>query len=303
MRPKISAEHLITFYFVAEERCFSKASELLSYSVPTVASHVEALQKGLGVKLAYTRKRQVMLTEAGKTLLPYAREVYEQIKHIAIAMRNHCDVLHIGVATSLYAAITDCVAELQSIYPHIQFRLIDGPSSKIAQETSRLEHDIAVVCHSDNVGSDLDVIQVSSGERMVLIANREHPLARKPSIELTELRGHAFILSPESFATRQAIQKALEGQGVGPIVLGEASNVESIKQLVKVEGAIGAVLERNVGQEVSDGRLVALPLKQEITIPVEVLVNKQMPLSSVGEQFIRLVTKMFSDEHKFWQGT
>jgi len=46
--PKVSPDHLITFYFVAEGKSFRLASELLCLSQPTVLLHIKALEAAFG---------------------------------------------------------------------------------------------------------------------------------------------------------------------------------------------------------------------------------------------------------------
>ena len=53
--PKVSPDHLITFYFVAEGKSFRLASELLCLSQPTVLLHIKALGAGFGVKLVHVK--------------------------------------------------------------------------------------------------------------------------------------------------------------------------------------------------------------------------------------------------------
>ena len=67
--------HLRTFHSVAQNRNYSKAGEELSLSQPAVSRQVAALEKGLGLDLFSQRGRQVVLTDAGRTLYDYADRI------------------------------------------------------------------------------------------------------------------------------------------------------------------------------------------------------------------------------------
>ena len=105
--PKVSPDHLITYYFVAEGKSFKLAADLLSLSQPTVLLHIKALEAGFGVKLIHVKKKRVILTEAGETLLPYAKELYQQTKHAEMCLQTFREeMLRIGIALTLSATVT-----------------------------------------------------------------------------------------------------------------------------------------------------------------------------------------------------
>lgn len=51
------------------------------------------------------------------------------------------------------------------------------------------------------------------------------------------------------------------------------------------------LLEDNVIDELRDGKLKALPFKEEIKLGVDILVHKDNPLRSIGSKFVSLLTQ------------
>lgn len=70
---------LRAFEAAARLSSFSKAAEELHVSHSTVSHHVKGLEQALGMALFIRQNRKVVLTEAGRTLLPVLRESFDRI--------------------------------------------------------------------------------------------------------------------------------------------------------------------------------------------------------------------------------
>src|ERR1700747_2212106 len=68
----MDTQSLQAFIEVAETRSFSKAGERLHLSQPAISKRIAVLEQQLGSALFDRVGRQVTLTAAGRTLLPYA---------------------------------------------------------------------------------------------------------------------------------------------------------------------------------------------------------------------------------------
>jgi len=58
---------------------------------------------------------------------------------------------------------------------------------------------------------------------------------------------------------------------------------------------VALLLEDNVIDELRDGKLKALPFKEDIKIGVEVLVHRDNPLRSIGTKFISLLKQAYKN--------
>ncbi|HHX78112.1 MAG TPA: LysR family transcriptional regulator, partial [Firmicutes bacterium] len=76
---------LRVFVEAAKEKSFSRAAEKIFLSQPTVSAHIKSLEKEIGTLLFERRQRELKLTEAGKILLRYARELLDK-KEEALAV-------------------------------------------------------------------------------------------------------------------------------------------------------------------------------------------------------------------------
>ena len=84
---------LRTFVTVVERGSFSDAARAMGISQPAVTMQIQALEADAGATLLDRRYRRIDLTEAGRTLLPYARRVLgevEQAREDIAALQRRC---------------------------------------------------------------------------------------------------------------------------------------------------------------------------------------------------------------------
>ena len=71
------------FYTVATLKSFSKASESLFLTQPTISFHIKKIENEFEVQLFERKSNKIYLTEAGQILYDYAEQVffeYDRIK-------------------------------------------------------------------------------------------------------------------------------------------------------------------------------------------------------------------------------
>ncbi len=93
---------------VADTGSFSKASENLYVTEPTISQRIKRLENELHVALFSRTTRKVTITEAGKTFLQYASPIAENYRSLTTAMRclsrESQKALSIGMMTNMYTA-------------------------------------------------------------------------------------------------------------------------------------------------------------------------------------------------------
>ena len=76
-------EKLWTFHMVAETGSFTRASERLALSQPTISRRVAALEDQLGCRLFRRHATGLSLTEQGETLHHEARDILARLNHVS----------------------------------------------------------------------------------------------------------------------------------------------------------------------------------------------------------------------------
>lgn len=118
---------LQTFVTVAERGSMTRAADQLGYSIGAVSQHVTALRRSVGAELFRRRGRGLVLTEAGRTLLPRARNILAAQKQAEMAMMGRDfrseAIVTLGVfGSASTTALPAIVRLLGQRHPHIEVR-------------------------------------------------------------------------------------------------------------------------------------------------------------------------------------
>ena len=91
---------------VAEGGSFSKAAKSLFLTQPTISAHISSLERELNVRLFVRNTKEVILSEQGKVLYEYARQMVELQNKITeiFSTETKKDVQCITIATSTIPA-------------------------------------------------------------------------------------------------------------------------------------------------------------------------------------------------------
>lgn len=98
----MNLKQLEAFVKVTESGSFSKAAKLLFLTQPTVSAHISSLEKELDSRLFVRNTKEVKLSEEGKQLYQYARQMVELEKEIeqVFSKDAHREEKCITIATS-----------------------------------------------------------------------------------------------------------------------------------------------------------------------------------------------------------
>src|SRR3990167_5995696 len=101
----VSPDELIYFIELAQILNFSRASERIGISQPSLSVAIKRLEKAIGTDLFIRRKKGVTLTPAGRRLLSHAKQLLQSWESVkAAALASHHEVqgsIYIGCHPSL----------------------------------------------------------------------------------------------------------------------------------------------------------------------------------------------------------
>lgn len=115
--------HIKSFLAVSKTLNFTNAAKQNGVPQSTISRHINDLEQQLEVKLFYRTKRDVRLTEEGRTFLPYAQEILDAAKKGAYAVKQLHDGAkgHLSIATTATSAsfLRQCLRIFGQKYPDI----------------------------------------------------------------------------------------------------------------------------------------------------------------------------------------
>jgi DNA-binding transcriptional LysR family regulator len=257
--------HLKVFVSVFKHRSFSKASQNLSLTQPTVSDHIQTLERELKCKLFDRLGRTILPTKEAEILSLYAAEVIEKAEALKEVLGNlHKEVegeLVLGASTipGTYL-IPSLLASFQKRFPSVSFQVLISDSRGIVEKVTRHELLIGIV-GSEIRGSQMDSIPLMEDE-LVVVASPS--LVQKATVSLQDLLRYPVILREEGSGTLRETERILEKKGVSFKafkVAGIFGSTEAVKQGVKAGLGISILSRISVIEDLQLGTLEEVRIK------------------------------------------
>jgi DNA-binding transcriptional LysR family regulator len=212
----VHLRNLRYFVAVAEELSFTRAArDRLYISQPALSKQIHQLEISLRAALFERDRRTVILTEAGKALLPHARQMLDQWdgarRAVAEAAATQDTTLTVGFQTSIGRGLIPAVtAKMEQLLPgwRLLFRQVSwaDPTAGLANS----EVDVAIAWLPVPAGGEFSWKVVTAEDRWVALPTG-HRLAQRQAIPLAEqavsfaeLANEPFIaLPPQAGALRE----------------------------------------------------------------------------------------------------
>ncbi len=251
------------FLVAAEHSSFTRAAEILHLSQPAVSMQMTQFAESLGIALFEKRGRNLVLTQAGETLLPFIRRIAQTLREASDAI----DALqglrqgHIKIAlvtTTRYFA-PRLTTQFRHQHPEIELEVfIANRESVIAQLESNAV-DLAIMGRPP---AHLPVTaQPFAKHPHGVIAPPDHPLAHKKRLLPQKLSTQPFLFREAGSGTRSAMNDYFTEHGLNPPMVQEMTSNESIKQAVMAGMGLAFISLHTISLEQQTGHLVLLDVK------------------------------------------
>lgn len=241
------------FASVFKNRSFSRASEELYLTQPTVSDHIKALEEEFGCRLFDRLGRTILPTKEAEALYGHALEIIEKadaVKDIIGRFKKEpAGELLLGASTipGTYL-LPPVMAAFRKKYPSISFQIIIGDSKEIVEKV--LAHDLLLGV----VGSKLNNDQISytplAEDELIVVASPSCTM--KNNLNLEELSELPFVLREEGSGTRTEIERIFSGKGISMDsvkTVGFFGSTDAIKQAVKAGMGLSILSRLSVQDE------------------------------------------------------
>ena len=246
---------------IARRGSFRAAALELGMSTTALSNAIGKLERDLGVRLFNRTTRSVSLTDAGRTFVAQVGPALQDIHAAMEAARSHQATPSGTLRINSYAAAArDIFAPLLLAflrrYPGVHVDLVtEGRLVDIVAEGFDLG-----VRGQDLVPTDMIAVPIGLPRRHAVVASPAYLLAHAKPMVPPDLLGHPCIRVrlPDGSLYRWQFEK--DGQRLlldvaGPLTLDE---VGLVRAAVLADVGIGYVIESDVREDITAGRLVKL---------------------------------------------
>ncbi|WP_217557689.1 selenium metabolism-associated LysR family transcriptional regulator [Paenibacillus sp. GbtcB18] len=257
----LNFHQLHIFYTVAEKGSFSHAAQALHMTQPAVTMQVQSLEDHFGIKLFHRSTKKIELTEAGRTLIPYARKCVDLIRETENAMTGFSAMaegrLQLGASLTMGEYILPrLLGPFRKEYPNISVAMKVMNTTQILDEIFAHQLTFGLV-EAPIQHPDVHTEAILSDE-LKLIVPAGHPLAEMETIRMEDVFRYPFVLREEGSGTRRVMEEELERTGIacsGMDIVMELGSTGAIKSAVEAGLGISILSQSSVKHEVRLGIL------------------------------------------------
>jgi DNA-binding transcriptional LysR family regulator len=224
---------------------------------------IKQLEDNVGLPLFEQLGKKLYLTEAGRELQRYARNILQQLSEAESVFADLQGVkrgrLSISVASTASYFMPQLLARFTQKFPGAAISLNVTNRETLLNQLAFNEMDLAIMGRPPG-GLDLEARSFMDNP-LVVIAPPAHPLAGQRAIPLRRLQQETFLVREQGSGTRIAMERFFGEQGVTLTTGTEMSTNEAIKQAVQAGMGLGILSLHTVALELETHRLVVLDVQ------------------------------------------
>ncbi|HFE39159.1 MAG TPA: LysR family transcriptional regulator [Gammaproteobacteria bacterium] len=226
------------FVSVAETGSFSNAAERLYVTQPAVSKRIAGLESTLSTKLFDRIGRRIILTEAGKTILPKCRLILDTLNDTATSIHNLSGEVsgRLTLGTSHHIGLHHIPPVLRQYvqrYPNVQLDIHFLSSEQVCEKVENADLELGIITLPIEVPEKLTVNSLWK-DPMQLVVNSEHPIAQQTTCTLDAFTRANAILPERSTFTYSIIDREFIKRGIELKAAYATNYLQTIKMMVAI---------------------------------------------------------------------
>lgn len=169
-----------TFLKIAEVGSFSRASQLMFVTQPTVTARIQSLESNLGQKVFRRLNNTVELTQAGRAFLPHARTLvrtWGKARQEIALPQGFSGIVTVGAPPALWCDfLVDQTRDFQACVTNVAFNAVVADPKTLVEKLDAGEID-AIVVHEPSIKTDWVARKLFCDE-LILVSTTPRELMR-----------------------------------------------------------------------------------------------------------------------------
>ena len=240
------------FCAVARTGSFTRAAQQERLAQPSLSQQIRKLEDELGTKLFDRLGRTVRLTQLGKTFLPRAEAIIQQVATARIEIQEMAGAdqgkLVIGaIPTIAPYFLPSRLASFAKTYPRSQITVVEEVTNELTNLVQQGVIDLALValpapvthCQSHELFR----------ERLYLVVPRNHRLASLHRVHLAEIERDPFLLLKDGHCFREHTLALCGRARLRPNIVFESGQFSTILAMVEAGTGVSVVPEMAIDKK------------------------------------------------------
>jgi DNA-binding transcriptional LysR family regulator len=283
---------LQVFLTIALEGSFSRAAEKLLRTQPAVSLALQRLEQELGEKLIDRSGKELILTDAGRSVLEYARRfqsLQQEMENSLAELRdNSAGMLAIGANESTALYLLRHIERYRELYPKIKVQIRRSLSSKLPNELLDGILELGVISYDP--GDERIRSKVLYTDALAFVVSPRHRLAHRKTVSIVDLASENFIAHNVISPYREVVLREFQSHKVPLRMDVEMPTIETIRKLVQNDLGVAFLPRMCVEQEIEQKILCEVRVKEmHVERKIRLIYPTKRALSHAAKAFLELV--------------
>ena len=283
---------LKVFLTVANEKSFSRAAEKLLRTQPAVSLAIQKLESDLQEKLMDRSGKDLILTDAGRIVIDFARRFENlegDLQNALSELRdNSSGRLIVGANESTTLYLLEHIEHYRRLYPKVKVQVRRCLSSKIPSQL--IDGDLELGLISYDPEDDRLVTLVIFTDHLAFVVSPQHRFSGRTEVSITELGMETFIAHNVLSPYRAVVLREFQRHKIPLNMDVEMPTVETIRKLVQRNEGVAFLPRMCVEQEVAQGVLKEVNVAElHVDRKIRLAYPAKRALSHAARAFLELV--------------
>lgn len=249
------------YKMVCEQKSITKAAHALYMTPQGLSKIIKNIENELGATLLNRTSSGIGLTKSGKYLYEHLTDflmsynsICSEIRCIEQQEKREIDLLS---AYGILRLVTpECIDDFREKHPEILLHYREYPDRQVEQRFLQGEGNVAFTVGHPSA-EYIDATFMEKFE-IKLLVNREHPLSKKSSISINDLRGERLYIESSEFNIHYLILNRCWEAGFEPNIVFETSGFSLCHKMVQQNKGISVTVDF-IFEDMKQNSLIMLP--------------------------------------------
>ncbi|WP_162909301.1 LysR family transcriptional regulator [Aggregatilinea lenta] len=287
---------LVYFVAIAETGSFSRAAERCNVAQPSISQQIMKLEQELDVTLFDRLSRRVVLTNAGRLLLPHANRILAEAQEIKRGLSENLDDGHGELAVGFIPTVSPFVLpgvikRFGEQFPHAALTVREDLTETLIQDLIDGTLDVGIV--SLPIHNSLVHTEELLSEPLLVASSRKYDIVNWASIRVKALDDFPFIALNEVHCLGEQVQAFCYQQNLNVQIVCHTAQLSTVQNCIALGLGVSLVPQALALSDTSDNIVYrvlsdAVPHRQ-----IAAATRRGRSQSTLAQRFIALVREEY----------
>lgn len=244
----IALHHFRLVYTISKEGTLTKAANTLHLTQSALSHQLKELERELDVEIFKRQGKRLHLSEQGARFLKSSEKILAEIKALEEDMLNYKNgkTSKLSISMQCYTAyhwLPGIIKYYRKRWPDINIQILSDATSRPLEYLMNGDLDIGIV-RTQMVNTRIKYEPIFE-DNLVAIVSKDHPLAKKDIIEISDFQGQEMILPlyDPSYQDTPLIESLIQAQQVKPKTLHRIHYTDATIEMVNANLGVSVMAD------------------------------------------------------------